>query len=115
MKKLLLVALCALSLNALAWNQRPPEPVQNCAIHSPWGWPVSVPAVQPICREAYLVGYDAPVKIPKYVTYTLTSTASVNTGWVSFTATIGNIVTAPECHVNISNKKDQILIARKDV
>jgi len=70
-KKLLLIALCALSLNALAWTQRPPEPVANCAVHSPYGWPVSVPAVQPICREAYLVGYDAPVKIPKYVTYTL--------------------------------------------
>jgi endonuclease G len=70
-KKILLIALCALSLNALAWTQRPPEPVANCAVHSPYGWPVSVPAVQPICREAYLVGYDAPVKIPKYVTYTL--------------------------------------------
>jgi len=31
------------------------------------------------------------------------------------TATIGNIVTAPECHVNVSNKKDKIMIARKDV
>jgi len=70
-KKLLLIALCALSLNALAWTQRQPEPVANCATHSPYGWPVANPAVQPICRQAYLVGYDAPAKLPRYVSYTL--------------------------------------------
>ena len=72
MKKLLLIVLCALSLNALAWTQRPPEPVANCAVHSPYGFAQTVSAVSPICREAYLVAYDAPAKIPKYVAYTLT-------------------------------------------
>ena len=57
---------------SFAWTQRPPEPVQNCQVHSPYGWPVATPAVQPICRQAYLVGYDAPAKLPRYVTYTLT-------------------------------------------
>ena len=71
MKKLLLVLLCAFSFNALAWTQRQPEPVANCAVHSPYGWPVAIPAVQPICRQAYLVGYDAAAKLPRYVTYTL--------------------------------------------
>lgn len=71
MKKILAIILCALSLNSLAWTQRPPEPVANCAVHSPYGWPVATPAVQPICRQAYLVGYDAPAKLPRYVTYTL--------------------------------------------
>ena len=56
---------------AQAWTQRPPEPVANCAPHSPYGWPVANPAVQPICRQAYLVGYDASAKLPRYVTYTL--------------------------------------------
>lgn len=57
--------------NAFAWTQRAPLPPQACAVHAPYGFPV-VQNVQPICREAYLVGYDAPVKIPKFVTYTLT-------------------------------------------
>lgn len=60
-----------LSVNSFAWNQRPPEPVTNCSIHSPYGWPVANPDVQPICRQAYLVGYDVPAKLPRYVTYTL--------------------------------------------
>jgi endonuclease G len=54
-----------------AWTQRPPEPVANCTAHSPYGWPVSTTVVQLICRQAYLVGYDAPAKLPRYVTYTL--------------------------------------------
>ena len=57
--------------NAFAWTQRAPLPPQACAVHAPYGFPV-VQNVQPICREAYLVGYDAPVEIPKFVTYTLT-------------------------------------------
>ena len=57
--------------NALAWTQRPPLPPQACAVHAPYGFPV-VQNVQPICRQAYLVGYDASVKIPKFVSYELT-------------------------------------------
>ena len=72
MKKILAILLFALSLSAQAWTQRQPEPVQNCLVHSPYGWAVSTPAVQPICRQAYLVGYDAPAKLPRYVSYTLT-------------------------------------------
>lgn len=70
MKKLFLAALF-LSAQALAWDQRAPLPVQSCQVHSPWGFAQTQRATQPICREAYLVAYDAPVRIPAYVAYTL--------------------------------------------
>ena len=55
---------------AFAWNQRPPQDPKTCSIHSPYGFPQTT-GVSPICRQAFLVGYDAQAKIPKYVTYTL--------------------------------------------
>jgi endonuclease G len=70
MKKLLL-AFLLLTSQAFAWEQRAPLPVQSCQVHSPYGWAQTSRPVQPICREAYLVAYDAPVKIPAYVAYTL--------------------------------------------
>ena len=70
MKKLLLIALSALSLNALAWTQRPPFPIEQCKVHAPYGFPQSANA-QPLCQQAYLVGYDAAAKLPKFVTYEL--------------------------------------------
>ena len=57
--------------NAYAWDQRTPLPPQACAVHNPYGFAQSVRTATPICREAYFVAYDAPVKIPVYVTYTL--------------------------------------------
>lgn len=72
MKNLLVLFVFAFNcITSYAWTQRPPEPVANCTIHSPYGWPVANPAVEPICRQAYLVGYDAGAKLPRYVTYTL--------------------------------------------
>jgi endonuclease G len=72
MKKFLLsIALFVTALNAQAWDQRAPNPVQACQVHSPYGFAQTQRQVQPICREAYLVAYDAPVKIPAYVAYTL--------------------------------------------
>ena len=70
MKKFLLL-LALLSTQAVAWEQRAPLPVQACVIHSPYGFAQTARTAQPICREAYLVAYDAPVKIPAYVAYTL--------------------------------------------
>ena len=70
MKKFL-VLLALLSTQAFAWEQRAPLPVQACQVHSPYGWAQTARQTQPICREAYLVAYDAPVKIPAYVAYTL--------------------------------------------
>ena len=70
MKKLL-VLLALVSTQVFAWDQRAPNPVQACAVHSPYGFAQTQRTAQPICREAYLVAYDAPVKIPVYVAYTL--------------------------------------------
>ena len=71
MKKLLAVVLLFLAGLAQAWEQRAPLPVQACQVHSPYGFAQTTRTAQPICREAYLVAYDAPVKIPVYVAYTL--------------------------------------------
>ena len=70
MKKLL-VLLALVSTQLFAWDQRAPNPVQACSVHSPYGFAQTQRTAQPICREAYLVAYDAPVKIPVYVAYTL--------------------------------------------
>lgn len=70
MKKLLLI-LTLFCSPVFAWEQRAPLPVQACQIHSPYGFAQTQRQVAPICREAYLVAYDAPVKIPAYVAYTL--------------------------------------------
>lgn len=70
MKKFLLI-LALFATQAWAWEQRAPLPVQSCTVHSPYGFAQTTRTAQPICREAYLVAYDAPVKIPVYVAYTL--------------------------------------------
>jgi endonuclease G len=71
MKKWISILAMLVTTSAFAWDQRAPLPVQACAIHSPYGFAKSAKQVQPICREAYLVAYDAPAKIPQYVAYTL--------------------------------------------
>ena len=71
MKKILTVVLLVTAGLAQAWDQRAPNPVQACQVHSPYGFAIVKRPVQAICREAYLVAYDAPVKIPAYVAYTL--------------------------------------------
>jgi endonuclease G, mitochondrial len=71
MKKLLVLALLLTASLAHAWDQRPVNPVEQCQVHSPYGFAQTTRTATPICREAYLVAYDAPVKIPVYVAYTL--------------------------------------------
>jgi endonuclease G len=77
MKRLLSLFVAAMAglgscATSYAWEQRAPNPVQACAVHSPYGFATTQRTAVPICREAYLVAYDAPVKIPVYVAYTLT-------------------------------------------
>ena len=73
MKKILIGLLFAvLSTSTFAWTQRPVNPVAACQVHAPYGFPESVKPIQPICRQAYLVGYDAAAKLPEFVIYELT-------------------------------------------
>lgn len=72
MKKLISILLLVAAPFAAAWNQRPPFPVAQCQVHAPYGLPAVQGQIQPICREAYLVGYDAPAKLPRFVMWTLT-------------------------------------------
>jgi len=71
MKKILSAVLLLTAGLAHAWDQRVPLPVQQCLVHNPYGFAQTVRTAQPICREAYFVAYDAPAKIPVYVSYTL--------------------------------------------
>ena len=70
MKRLLAIILLLTVGLANAWTQRPPFAVDQCKAHSPYGWP-QTQGVQPLCQQAYLVGYDAQAKLPRYVTYEL--------------------------------------------
>jgi endonuclease G len=71
MQKILLVLLLAVaSSSSFAWTQRAPQDPQSCKVHAPYGFPQTT-GVAPICHQAYLVGYDAAAKLPKYVTYEL--------------------------------------------
>jgi len=71
MKKILFALVIALiSASSFAWTQRAPQDPQTCKVHAQYGFP-QTQGVQPICRQAYLVGYDAAAKLPKYVTYQL--------------------------------------------
>ena len=70
MKYIVSILLVLGSFSAYAWPQREPFPVQQCQIHAPYGFP-QTQGVQPLCQQAYLVGYDAAAKLPKFVTYQL--------------------------------------------
>ena len=71
MKKIITSLLLLIAISSHAWTQRPPFPVEQCKVHSPYGFAATARPAQPICREAFLVAYDAPVRIPAYVAYTL--------------------------------------------
>lgn len=72
MKKIITtITLALLASSAFAWDQRQPLPVEQCKVHSPYGFATTQKQAQPICREGYLVAYDASAKIPVYVSYTL--------------------------------------------
>ena len=63
--------LATIGVSSHAWTQRAPNPPQACQVHAPYGFPQTV-GIIPICRQAYLVGYDAAAKLPRYVSYELT-------------------------------------------
>ena len=72
MKQILALMVLAVSLSAQAWTQRAPNPPAACAVHQPYGFAQTARQLQPICRQAYLVAYDAAARLPNYVAYTLT-------------------------------------------
>ena len=72
MKRILALVILAASFSAQSWTQRAPNPPAACAVHQPYGFAQTARQLQPICRQAYLVAYDAAAKLPNYVAYTLT-------------------------------------------
>jgi len=74
MRKLFAIFMLTLGFasGAMAWNQRAPFPVAQCqAAHAPYGFPQVQGQIQPLCQQAYLVGYDAAAKLPRFVMYEL--------------------------------------------
>jgi endonuclease G len=73
MKQILFALIFALSsMSNFAWTQRAPQDLKTCAVHQPYGFAQTPRQLHPICRQAYLVAYDAAAKLPNYVAYTLT-------------------------------------------
>jgi endonuclease G len=72
MKYFLVLVLALFANLSQAWEQRAPLPLASCKVHAPYGFADTARTAKPICREAYLVAYDAAAKIPAYVSYTLT-------------------------------------------
>ena len=73
MKKIITGLLLVLATSTVfAWTQRAPFPVAKCQVHAPYGFPQSAKQLQPLCQQAYFVGYDAQAKLPNYVMYELT-------------------------------------------
>jgi endonuclease G len=60
------------ALPSYSWTQTAPLPIEKCQVHAPYGFPQSARQLTPVCRRAYFVGYDAAVKVPQYVMWTLT-------------------------------------------
>jgi len=72
MKRIFLsILLLIAAVDANAWTQRAPNPPQACSVHQPYGFAQTNLPLQPICRQAYLVAYDAAAKLPNYVAYEL--------------------------------------------
>ena len=73
MKKIIVaVSILLVSLNSYAWTQRTPLAVAQCSVHVPYGLASTAKTLRPICRQAYLVEYDALAKIPNNVSWTVT-------------------------------------------
>lgn len=80
MRSILVAAglLFASFVQATAQNQIPPQPLDSCKPHAPWGMAqISKPNTTPICRMAYLAIHDNDAKIPVYVTYQLTQERAI--------------------------------------
>lgn len=75
MKRVLLPMLLSLGLTgaALAWDQKPNQPIAACATQLPYGVPTSSRANTLLkCNTAYALLHDNVAKIPVWVAYTLT-------------------------------------------
>jgi len=58
---------------AVAWDQKPNQPIAACAAQVPYGAPVlNKPNTVVLCHTAYAVQHDNAAKIPAWVAYTLT-------------------------------------------
>ena len=69
MKKLLVTLFVALITTvSQAWDQRQPLPLEQCKVHSPFGFADSAKKYTPICRQAYFVAYDAMNTYPEDLT-----------------------------------------------
>ena len=73
-KKLLIAtAITLIPIAAIAWDQKPNQPLQSCAAQIPFGMPQLKKQNTTIeCHTAYILQHDNVAKIPDWVAYTLT-------------------------------------------
>jgi len=74
MRKLLVaLVLLIIPAAAVAWDQKPNQPITACAAQVPYGAPVlNKPNTVVECHSGYAVQHDNTAKIPAWVAYTLT-------------------------------------------
>jgi endonuclease G len=78
MKKIISLVLLLAAHNVLAWEQKPPLPIQNCAVHAPYGMPVvTKPDATIICRSGYLTMHDNQAKIPVWASYAINAQSAL--------------------------------------
>jgi len=78
MKRLVIAALLALPLVALAWDQKPNKPIEQCSAELPWGVPQSQKVnTTLLCREGYATLHDNTAKVPVWTAWTVTPEETV--------------------------------------
>jgi endonuclease G len=61
-----------ISVPSFAWEQKPPLPIDQCAVHAPYGIPTANKAdAIVICRSGYVTMHDNQAKIPVWASYAI--------------------------------------------
>lgn len=69
--KYLLLVLSMFAMQAQAWDQAAPYPIEKCQVQSPYGFPQTTKQGVAICRAGYVTLNDTAAKLPVWVSYTL--------------------------------------------
>jgi len=73
MKKITAVLILLFPFAALAWDQKPNRPIEQCATELPWGVPQATKTNTTMgCREGYALLHDNVAKIPVWSAWTVT-------------------------------------------
>ena len=78
MKKIIALLAFVIPSLSFAWEQKAPLPIQNCAVHAPYGIPtVNKPDATVICRSGYVLMHDNQAKIPVWASYAMNAESAL--------------------------------------